>query len=152
MSNTGWVLRRGLDIVITRQLFLAQVVNTFPPETGREFILRSVLPSPGVTSCPCPQRMFCVLTKDQFRLAGAFSNDITSSWWHWGHFFFWMTLHHHDIGTFYDVTTQCIIPSERWIWGLVYYLLIPVNFYSTPVDLLSAHNSSYQMLPCLWLE
>eukprot|EP00731_Ephydatia_muelleri_P020222 Em0012g1047a len=55
------------------------VVNTFPPETGREFILRSVLPSPGVTSCPCPQRMFCVLTKDQFRLAGAFSNDITSS-------------------------------------------------------------------------
>ncbi|XP_068752396.1 rab3 GTPase-activating protein catalytic subunit-like isoform X2 [Montipora capricornis] len=48
----------------------------FPPPTGREYILRTTIPRPRSSSRPCPQRMYCVLTNDEFRLAGAFTDDV----------------------------------------------------------------------------
>lgn len=48
----------------------------FPPPTGREYILRTTVPRPRPSSRPCPQRMYCVLTNDDFRLAGAFTDDV----------------------------------------------------------------------------
>ncbi|XP_006011569.1 rab3 GTPase-activating protein catalytic subunit isoform X2 [Latimeria chalumnae] len=51
------------------------VVPDFPAPTGREIILRTTIPRPAPYSKPLPQRMYCVLIKDDFRLAGAFSSD-----------------------------------------------------------------------------
>lgn len=48
----------------------------FPPPTGREYILRTTIPRPRPSSRACPQRMYCVLTNDDFRLAGAFTDDV----------------------------------------------------------------------------
>ncbi|XP_069791286.1 rab3 GTPase-activating protein catalytic subunit isoform X2 [Narcine bancroftii] len=50
-------------------------VSEFPLPTGREIILRTTLPRPAPYSKSLPQRMYCVLLKDEFRLAGAFSSD-----------------------------------------------------------------------------
>ncbi|KAM8858128.1 rab3 GTPase-activating protein catalytic subunit [Synchiropus picturatus] len=47
----------------------------FPPPTGREFLLRMCVPRPAPYSKALPQRLFCVLLRDEFRLAGAFSSD-----------------------------------------------------------------------------
>ncbi|KAM4626858.1 rab3 GTPase-activating protein catalytic subunit, partial [Discoglossus pictus] len=47
----------------------------FPPPAGREVILRINVPRPAPYSKTLPQRMYSVLTKDDFRLAGAFSSD-----------------------------------------------------------------------------
>ncbi|XP_053554210.1 rab3 GTPase-activating protein catalytic subunit [Bombina bombina] len=47
----------------------------FPPPAGREVILRISIPRPAPYSKTLPQRMYSVLTKDDFRLAGAFSSD-----------------------------------------------------------------------------
>ncbi|XP_018417310.1 PREDICTED: rab3 GTPase-activating protein catalytic subunit isoform X2 [Nanorana parkeri] len=47
----------------------------FPPPAGREIILRDTIPRPAPYSKALPQRMYSVLTKDDFRLAGAFSSD-----------------------------------------------------------------------------
>uniref|UniRef100_S4RHY6 Rab3 GTPase-activating protein catalytic subunit n=1 Tax=Petromyzon marinus TaxID=7757 RepID=S4RHY6_PETMA len=49
--------------------------NGFPAPRGREFILRCTVPRPAPYSRALPHRMFCVLSKDQFTLAGAFSSD-----------------------------------------------------------------------------
>ncbi|NXX86160.1 RB3GP protein, partial [Urocolius indicus] len=49
----------------------------FPPPTGREVILRACAPRPAPYSKALPQRMYSVLTKEDFRLAGAFSADTT---------------------------------------------------------------------------
>ncbi|XP_006880869.1 PREDICTED: rab3 GTPase-activating protein catalytic subunit [Elephantulus edwardii] len=49
--------------------------SDFPPPAGREFILRTTVPRPAPYSKALPQRMYSVLTKDDFRLAGAFSSD-----------------------------------------------------------------------------
>jgi Rab3 GTPase-activating protein catalytic subunit len=43
--------------------------------TAREFILRLVIPQPSPLSSSSPQRMFCLLTKDEIRIAGSFTND-----------------------------------------------------------------------------
>ncbi|XP_039198299.1 rab3 GTPase-activating protein catalytic subunit isoform X2 [Crotalus tigris] len=51
--------------------------SDFPPPAGREVILRATVPRPAPYSKPLPQRMYSVLTKDDFRLAGAFSSDTT---------------------------------------------------------------------------
>ncbi|KAL7991749.1 hypothetical protein Chor_016005 [Crotalus horridus] len=51
--------------------------SDFPPPAGREVILRTTVPRPAPYSKPLPQRMYSVLTKDDFRLAGAFSSDTT---------------------------------------------------------------------------
>ncbi|XP_041477306.1 rab3 GTPase-activating protein catalytic subunit-like [Lytechinus variegatus] len=50
-------------------------VPDFPRPAGREFILRSTVPRPAPYSRPTPQRMYCVLLDDDFRLAGAFTED-----------------------------------------------------------------------------
>lgn len=50
-------------------------VSDFPPPAGREFILRTTVPRPAPYSKALPQRMYSVLTKEDFRLAGAFSSD-----------------------------------------------------------------------------
>ncbi|NXC20792.1 RB3GP protein, partial [Corythaeola cristata] len=55
----------------------AVTVSDFPPPTGREVILRTTVPRPAPYSKPLPQRMYSVLTKEDFRLAGAFSADTT---------------------------------------------------------------------------
>ncbi|XP_008049716.2 rab3 GTPase-activating protein catalytic subunit isoform X1 [Carlito syrichta] len=49
--------------------------SDFPPPAGREFILRTTVPRPAPYSKALPQRMYSVLTKEDFRLAGAFSSD-----------------------------------------------------------------------------
>ena len=48
----------------------------FPPPTGREYILRASIPRLRPLSRSCPRRMYCVLTNDDFRLAGAFTDDV----------------------------------------------------------------------------
>uniref|UniRef100_A0A8C4QM23 Rab3 GTPase-activating protein catalytic subunit n=1 Tax=Eptatretus burgeri TaxID=7764 RepID=A0A8C4QM23_EPTBU len=53
----------------------ASLPSGFPAPRGREFVLRTLVPRPAPYSCSVPQRMFCVLLKDQFTLAGAFSSD-----------------------------------------------------------------------------
>ncbi|XP_072328728.1 rab3 GTPase-activating protein catalytic subunit isoform X4 [Scyliorhinus torazame] len=50
-------------------------LSEFPPPTGREIILRTTVPRPAPYSKSLPQRMYCVMLKDDFRLAGAFSSD-----------------------------------------------------------------------------
>ncbi|XP_005348353.1 rab3 GTPase-activating protein catalytic subunit [Microtus ochrogaster] len=50
-------------------------VSDFPPPVGRELILRASVPRPAPYSKALPQRMYSVLTKEDFRLAGAFSSD-----------------------------------------------------------------------------
>nr|XP_015213851.1 PREDICTED: rab3 GTPase-activating protein catalytic subunit isoform X3 [Lepisosteus oculatus] len=47
----------------------------FPPPAGRELVLRALAPRPAPYSRALPQRLFCVLTREDFRLAGAFSSD-----------------------------------------------------------------------------
>ncbi|KAI0217388.1 Rab3 GTPase-activating protein catalytic subunit [Lamellibrachia satsuma] len=49
----------------------------FPAPVGKEYILRTTVPRPAPWSRPSPQRMYCVLLKDDFRLAGAYSTDTT---------------------------------------------------------------------------
>ncbi|XP_020495580.2 rab3 GTPase-activating protein catalytic subunit isoform X1 [Labrus bergylta] len=50
-------------------------VPDFPPPAGREILLRTCVPRPTPYSKALPQRLFCVLMKEEFRLAGAFSSD-----------------------------------------------------------------------------
>ncbi|XP_064182780.1 rab3 GTPase-activating protein catalytic subunit [Anguilla rostrata] len=50
-------------------------VPDFPPPAGREILLRTCVPRPAPYSKALPQRIFCVLMRDDFRLAGAFSSD-----------------------------------------------------------------------------
>ncbi|KAJ8351603.1 hypothetical protein SKAU_G00230790 [Synaphobranchus kaupii] len=47
----------------------------FPPPAGREILLRTCVPRPAPYSKALPQRLFCVLMREDFRLAGAFSSD-----------------------------------------------------------------------------
>lgn len=51
-------------------------VSEFPPPSGKEFILRTSMSRPPGCSVT-PQRMYCVITREEFRLAGAFSEDTT---------------------------------------------------------------------------
>lgn len=43
--------------------------------SAKEFILRVTLARPGLHSKPLPQRLYCLLTATDFRLAGTFSED-----------------------------------------------------------------------------
>ncbi|XP_074642793.1 rab3 GTPase-activating protein catalytic subunit-like isoform X2 [Tubulanus polymorphus] len=52
-------------------------VPDFPEPAGKEYILRTTVPRPAPYSRPTPQRMFCVLIKEDCRFAGAFSEDTT---------------------------------------------------------------------------
>ncbi|XP_076304307.1 RAB3 GTPase activating protein subunit 1 isoform X2 [Tachypleus tridentatus] len=53
------------------------IIPEFPPPVGREFILRTKTPRPASYSSYSPQRMYCVLSPNDFRLGGAFSEDTT---------------------------------------------------------------------------
>ncbi|XP_076055611.1 RAB3 GTPase activating protein subunit 1 [Oratosquilla oratoria] len=44
---------------------------------GKEYILRALVPSPTPYSRPLPHRMFAVVLQNEFRLAGAFTEDTT---------------------------------------------------------------------------
>uniref|UniRef100_A0A8P4KJM5 Rab3 GTPase-activating protein catalytic subunit n=1 Tax=Dicentrarchus labrax TaxID=13489 RepID=A0A8P4KJM5_DICLA len=50
-------------------------VPDFPPPAGREILVRTCVPRPAPYSKALPQRLFCVLMREEFRLAGAFSSD-----------------------------------------------------------------------------
>ncbi|XP_052812233.1 rab3 GTPase-activating protein catalytic subunit-like isoform X2 [Mya arenaria] len=50
-------------------------VPNFPRPLAREYILRTILPRPAPYSRTLPQRMYCCIEEDEFRLAGAFSSD-----------------------------------------------------------------------------
>lgn len=50
-------------------------VTDFPSPTGREILLRTCVPRPAPYSKALPQRLFCVMLGEEFRLAGAFSSD-----------------------------------------------------------------------------
>ncbi len=53
-------------------------IPDFPPATGKEYILRAACcPRPAPWSLPSPQRMYAVVIRDDFRLAGAFTSDTT---------------------------------------------------------------------------
>ncbi|KAL1267284.1 hypothetical protein QQF64_032647 [Cirrhinus molitorella] len=52
-----------------------KAVTDFPPPAGREVVLRTCVPRPAPYSKALPQRLYCVLMRDEFRLAGAFSSD-----------------------------------------------------------------------------
>ena len=52
-------------------------VPDFPRPSGREYILRTMVPRPAPYSKNLPQRLYCVLVDNEFRLAGAFSSDTT---------------------------------------------------------------------------
>ncbi|RUS82511.1 hypothetical protein EGW08_009725 [Elysia chlorotica] len=49
----------------------------FPPASVREYILRAMVPRPAPYSKVLPQRMYCMLTEGDNRLAGAFTSDST---------------------------------------------------------------------------
>ena len=51
--------------------------SDFPIPAGREYILRTTLSCPAPWSRLSPQRMYCTLIKDEFRLIGAFTSDTT---------------------------------------------------------------------------
>ena len=55
----------------------------FPQASGREYILRTSLPLPNDSSRCCPQRLFTVITPEEFRMAGSFTKD-TNFIWHCG--------------------------------------------------------------------
>ncbi|KAM9424226.1 rab3 GTPase-activating protein catalytic subunit [Pholidichthys leucotaenia] len=63
------------DLGNDRKLTGGSKASDFPPPTGREILLRTCLPRPAPYSTVLPQRLFCVLMKEEFRLAGAFSTD-----------------------------------------------------------------------------
>ncbi|XP_039643316.1 rab3 GTPase-activating protein catalytic subunit isoform X2 [Perca fluviatilis] len=50
-------------------------MSDFPSPAGREILLRTCVPRPAPYSKALPQRLFCVLMNEEFRLAGAFSSD-----------------------------------------------------------------------------
>lgn len=47
----------------------------FKTPLNREYILRASAPRPAPYSRQSPQRMYCSLTNNEFRLAGAFTED-----------------------------------------------------------------------------
>eukprot|EP00918_Siedleckia_nematoides_P075131 GHVU01164295.1.p1 GENE.GHVU01164295.1~~GHVU01164295.1.p1 ORF type:complete len:938 (+),score=116.09 GHVU01164295.1:61-2814(+) len=51
--------------------------SDFPVPAGREYILRTTLSCPAPWSRLSPQRMYCSLIKEEFRLIGAFTSDTT---------------------------------------------------------------------------
>lgn len=54
-----------------------------PPPARKQYVLRWVVPRPSNYSRPTPQRMYVNIDeRNEFRLCGAFSEDVTLSWSH----------------------------------------------------------------------
>lgn len=49
----------------------------FPSADVKEVVMRVVAPRPAPASKPCPQRLYAMHRKDEFRLAGCFARDAT---------------------------------------------------------------------------
>ena len=54
--------------------------NPFPKPFSREFILKVNVGRPYTYSSTSPQRLFCRLTQNEFRVAGAFTLDQQFLW------------------------------------------------------------------------
>ena len=55
-----------------------EIKNQFITPAGKEYILRASIARPSQSrSRPSPQRLYCMLAQDEFRLCGAFSEDTT---------------------------------------------------------------------------
>lgn len=66
------------NVVLMEQGVESQAENTvFPQASEREFVLRTSVVRPKSYSEECPQFMRAILSKNEFRLCGAFSQDIT---------------------------------------------------------------------------
>jgi len=52
-----------------------QQIPIFPAPIGREYILQTVTAHPSSVSRPCPQRMFCAVAGNEFRMASATTTD-----------------------------------------------------------------------------
>ena len=50
-------------------------INIFPEPESREFILRTCVGRPYPYSQSAPQRMYCSVTQNEFRVAGAYTID-----------------------------------------------------------------------------
>lgn len=50
--------------------------SAFPAADVKEVVMRVVAPRPGPASKPCPQRLYALHRKDEFRLAGCFARDV----------------------------------------------------------------------------
>ncbi|XP_067007890.2 rab3 GTPase-activating protein catalytic subunit [Anabrus simplex] len=51
--------------------------SNFPQPSKRQFVMRVSAPRPAPYSTVCPQKLCAVLQKDDFRMAGCFTQDIT---------------------------------------------------------------------------
>ena len=56
-------------------------VKPFPKPFSREFVLKVNVSRPYVYSQPSPQRMYCKLRPNEFRVAGAFTIDQQFMWY-----------------------------------------------------------------------
>lgn len=66
------------NTIVTEQGIESQAENiAFPQAAEREFVLRASVARPKLYSIKCPQFMRAILSKNEFRLCGAFSEDIT---------------------------------------------------------------------------
>lgn len=70
--------QKFLNVVLIEQGVESQVENSvFPRAVEREFVLRTSAARPKSYSVKCPQFMRAILSKNEFRLCGAFSQDTT---------------------------------------------------------------------------
>ncbi|GFS18446.1 rab3 GTPase-activating protein catalytic subunit [Elysia marginata] len=77
-SSTG--TRKNSDLSMpspTQEVRSSASCADFPPASVREYILRAMVPRPAPYSKVLPQRMYCMLTDGDNRLAGAFTSDST---------------------------------------------------------------------------
>lgn len=66
------------NVVLMEQGVENRVENTvLPPAIEREFVLRANAARPKSYSAKCPQFMRAILLRNEFRLCGAFSQDLT---------------------------------------------------------------------------
>lgn len=66
------------NVLLIEQGVESQAENSvFPQAAEREFVLRASAVRPKSYSTKCPQFMRAILSKNEFRLCGAFSQDIT---------------------------------------------------------------------------
>ena len=75
--QTAYMLPDGEDEEDGRQTSSSAAIPDFPKPYAKEYILRNMVPRPAPWSRPSPQRMYCVVIKEDYRLCGAFTADTT---------------------------------------------------------------------------